>query len=85
MNFIVKEPYGWAVRLPRGRHTVDVHADNAATVILTTTSLYSSSLIVIFGTVATGTMVLLYMAIIARRALAKAVQRKASNQPATGR
>jgi hypothetical protein len=64
----------WSVRLPRGRHNVEVSADNAATVILDTASFYSSSLIVVFGGVACGFMVLLYLSILARRALGRAVR-----------
>lgn len=66
----------WSVRLPRGAHRVEVVADSTASVILETTSLYSSTLIVIFGAVACGLMVLLYMAIIIRRAYSRAVQGK---------
>ncbi len=66
----------WSVRLPRGQHKVEVVADSTANVILDTTSLYSSTLIVIFGTVACGLMVLLYMAIIIRRAYSRAFQGK---------
>jgi hypothetical protein len=77
-NFYNEAPvayYGhWSLRLPRGRHRVEVVADSTALVILDTTSLYSSSLIVIFGAVATGLMILLYLAILARRALARAVR-----------
>jgi uncharacterized protein YdaL len=75
----------WSVRLPRGRHSVDVVTDSTATVILDTTSLYSSTLIFIFGSVACGVMVLLYFAILARRAIGRAVRGKAvSNHPAAG-
>jgi len=63
----------WSARLPRGKHNVEIIADNAATVILETTSLYSSTLIVIFGGVACGLMLLLYMSILARRAISRAV------------
>jgi uncharacterized protein YdaL len=66
--------YGiWSVRLPRGRHQVEVVAESTARAILATTSLYSSSLIVVFGGVAAGLMFLLYMSILARRALRRAV------------
>ncbi len=68
----------WSVRLPRGKHKVDVIADDTATVILDTTSLYSSTLIVIFGGVACGLMLLLYMSILARRAISRAVHGKAN-------
>lgn len=66
----------WSVRLPRGQHKVEVIADSTASVILDTTSLYSSTLIVIFGAVACGLMILLYMAIIIRRAYSRAFQGK---------
>jgi uncharacterized protein YdaL len=68
----------WSVRLPRGRHRVEIVADSAAETILDTTSLYGSSLIVIFGTVSCGVMVLLYMSILAKRALARAVRGRGS-------
>ncbi len=68
----------WGVRLPRGRHRVEVVADSTASVIVDTASLYSSSLIVIFGGVACGFMVLLYLSILARRALGRAVRGKAN-------
>jgi uncharacterized protein YdaL len=67
----------WSVRLPRGQHKVEIIADSTANVILDTTSLYSSSLIVIFGAVACGLMALLYMAIIIRRVYSRAFQAKA--------
>ncbi len=67
----------WSIRLPRGAHKVEVVADSAATVILERTSLYSSTLIVIFGTVASALMLLIYMAILVRRAVSRAVQGKA--------
>jgi uncharacterized protein YdaL len=67
----------WSVRLPRGRHRVEVVADSAATVILHATSLYSSTFIFIFGAVACGVMVLLYLAILARRAFGRAPRGKA--------
>lgn len=67
----------WSVRLPRGAHKVEVVADSTATVILERTSLYSSTLIVIFGTVACALMLLIYMAILVRRAVSRAVQGKA--------
>ncbi len=67
----------WSVRLPRGQHKVEVVADSAASVILETTSLYSSSLIVVFGGVACGLMALIYMAILIRRAYSRAFQVKA--------
>ena len=66
----------WSVRLPRGLHKVEVIADSTASVILETTSLYSSSLIVIFGGVACGLMALIYMAILVRRAYSHAFQVK---------
>jgi hypothetical protein len=61
-----------SVRLPSGHHTVNVLADDAAMVILETTSLYSSSLIFIFGSVACGVMVVLYLAILTRRTIRRA-------------
>jgi len=66
----------WSVRLPRGQHKVEIIADSTANVILDTASLYSSSLIVIFGTVACALMALLYMAIIIRRAYSRAFYAK---------
>ncbi len=66
----------WSVRLPRGRHRVEVVADSTASVILDTTSLYSSHLIVIFGAVACGLMILIYLAILARRAFGRAGGRR---------
>jgi uncharacterized protein YdaL len=69
----------WSVRLPRGRHKVEVLADSTASVILDAASLYSSSLIVVFGGVACGLMVLLYISILARRALGRGVRNR--NQP----
>jgi uncharacterized protein YdaL len=67
----------WSIRLPRGQHRVEIVADSTAYVILDTTSLYSSSLIVIFGSVACGVMLFLYMSILVRRAFSRAVQGKA--------
>ncbi len=73
--------YGlWSARFPRGRHHVEVVADSTASIILDTTSLYSSSLIVIFGGVACGLMLLLYLAILARRALGRAVGKTSSTR-----
>ena len=70
--------YGlWGARLPRGKHNVEIVADNTATVILDTASLYSSTLIVVFGGVACGLMLLLYMSILVRRAISRAVHGKA--------
>lgn len=66
----------WSVRLPRGQHRVEIVADSAAYVILDTTSLYSSTLIVIFGSVACGFMALIYIATLARRAFGRAVRGK---------
>ena len=68
----------WSVRLPRGQHRVEVLADSAAYVILDTASLYSSTLIVIFGSVATGVMALFYLAILSRRAFKRAVGGKSA-------
>jgi uncharacterized protein YdaL len=70
----------WSVRLPRGHHRVDIMADSTAMVILDKASLYSSTLIVVFGTVACGLMFLLYFSILARRAIGRAVS---SNKPAS--
>jgi hypothetical protein len=72
----------WSVRLPRGRHKVEIVADSTASVILDTTSLYSSTLIVIFGAVACGLMILIYLAILARRAIGRAVGK---SEPDTSR
>jgi uncharacterized protein YdaL len=75
----------WSVRLPRGRHHVEVLADSTATVILQATSLYSSTFIFIFGAVACGVMFLLYFAILARRAFRRASRGKAApGRPAGG-
>jgi hypothetical protein len=68
----------WSVRLPRGRHRVEILADSTAMVILDKASLYSSTLIVVFGTVACGLMFLLYFSILARRAIGRAVSGKES-------
>jgi uncharacterized protein YdaL len=69
----------WSVRLPRGRHSVDVWADNStANVILERTSVYSSALIFVFGAVACGLMLLIYFSILARRAVGRAANNKAS-------
>ncbi len=65
----------WSVRLPRGRHKVEIVADSTASEILDTASLYSSTLIVIFGGVACGLMILIYLAILARRAFGRSVSR----------
>ena len=61
-----------------GRHKVEIVADSTASVILDTASLYSSTLIVIFGGVACGLMILIYLAILARRAFGRAVSRSES-------
>lgn len=75
----------WSVRLPRGRHSVEVVADSTATVILHATSLYSSTFIFIFGAVACGVMVLLYFSILARRAFGRGDRGKpAAGRPAGG-
>jgi hypothetical protein len=68
----------WSVRLPRGRHNVDVIADNTAIVILEKTSVYSSALIFVFGGVACSLMLLIYFSILARRAVGRAANKKAS-------
>jgi uncharacterized protein YdaL len=67
----------WSVRLPRGKHKVIVLADSEATVILDKTSLYGSTLIVVFGSVACGLMLLIYFSILARRAIGRAVRKEA--------
>ena len=67
----------WSLRLPRGRHSVDVLADSAAMVILDKASLYGSTLIVVFGAVACGLMLLIYFSILGRRAIGRAVGGKA--------
>jgi uncharacterized protein YdaL len=69
----------WSVRLPRGRHKVAVLADSTASVLLDAASLYSSSLIVIFGGVACGFMALLYISILARRALGRGARNRAQS------
>jgi hypothetical protein len=68
----------WSVRLPRGRHRVDVLADSTAMVILDKASLYGSTLIVVFGTVACGLMLLIYFSILGRRAIGRAFGGKAA-------
>src|SRR5262249_2848322 len=63
------QSYGrWSLPLPRRRPTAEGVADSTPLVFWAPTSLYSSSLIVIFGAVACGLMVLLYFTIIAHRA-----------------
>jgi hypothetical protein len=62
----------WNLRLPSGRHRVEIIADSTASTIVNTTSLYSATAIVIFGTVACGLLGLLYMAILVRRTFAHA-------------
>lgn len=64
----------WSIRLPSGKHRVEIIADSTASAIVNTTSLYSSTAIVIFGTVACGLLGLLYMAILVRRTFARAVR-----------
>jgi uncharacterized protein YdaL len=68
----------WSVRLPRGRHSVDILADSTAMVILDKASLYGSTLIVIFGTVACGLMFLLYFSILGRRAIGRVISGRTS-------
>jgi hypothetical protein len=68
----------WSVRLPRGRHSIEVLADSTATIILDTASLYGSTLIVAFGTVACGLMLLIYFSVLARRAIGRAISSKES-------
>jgi uncharacterized protein YdaL len=63
----------WNIRLPSGKHRVEIIADSTASTIVNTTSLYSATAIVIFGTVACGLLGLLYMAILLRRTFARAV------------
>lgn len=70
----------WAVRLPSGRHQVELVSETTAYLILDTTSLYSSWLIVVFGTVAIGLMVLIYMSVLVRRAIARMGHRGAATQ-----
>ena len=65
----------WIVLLPSGKHRVEIIADSTASTIVNTTSLYSATAIVIFGTVACGLLGLLYMAILVRRTFAGAVRR----------
>jgi uncharacterized protein YdaL len=67
----------WSVRLPRGRHSVDVMADSTAIVILEKTSVYSSALIFVFGAVACSLMLLIYFSILARRAVGRTANNKA--------
>jgi uncharacterized protein YdaL len=73
----------WSLRLPRGRHNVDVLADSTALVFLEKTSVYSSALIVVFGAVACSFMLLIYFSILARRALGRAANSKASTTAST--
>ena len=65
-------------RMPRGHHKVEVLADSTAAVILEKTSMYSSRLIVIFGSVACGLMLLIYISILARRAIGRGVRGRQS-------
>jgi uncharacterized protein YdaL len=69
----------WSVRMPRGRHDVDVLADSTALVFLEKTSVYSSALIFVFGAVACSLMLLIYFSILARRAVGRAA--KSGNAP----
>jgi len=62
----------WNLLLPSGKHRVEIIADSTASTIVNTTSLYSATAIVIFGTVACGLLGLLYMAILVRRTFAHA-------------
>jgi uncharacterized protein YdaL len=68
----------WSVRLPSGRHLIQVLADSTATVILDKASLYSSTLIIVFASVACGLMLLLYFSILARRTFSRAENRDTS-------
>ncbi len=63
----------WNLLLPSGKHRVEIIADSTASTIVNRTSLYSSTAIVIFGTVACGLLGLLYMAILVRRTFAHAI------------
>jgi uncharacterized protein YdaL len=67
----------WSVRLPRGHHGVEVIADSTALVILEKTSVYSTALIVTFGIVACGLMLLIYFSILVRRAIGRSARGKA--------
>jgi hypothetical protein len=67
----------WSLRLPRGKHRVEILTSSTASAILDTTSLYSSTWIAIFGAVACGLMLLIYMSILVRRAVAHAIGGKA--------
>ena len=60
----------WSLSLPRGKHQVEILTSSTASAILDTTSLYSSTWIAIFGAVACGLMLLIYMSILVRRAVA---------------
>jgi hypothetical protein len=66
----------WSIRLPSGKHGVEILADSTAIVILEKTSLYGSNLIFVFGTVACGLMLLIYFSILARRAVARSTRGK---------
>ncbi len=66
----------WSVRLPSGRHHVIIRADNAATIALDATSLYSSTLIFGFGVASCGMMLVMYLSILARRAIKRASRGK---------
>jgi uncharacterized protein YdaL len=61
----------WSLHLPRGKHAVEILTSSTASAILDTTSLYSSTWIAIFGAVACGLMLLIYMSILVRRAVAR--------------
>ena len=63
----------WIILFPIGKHRVEIIADSTASTIVNTTSLYSSTAIVVFGTVACGLLGLLYMAILVRRTFSHAV------------
>jgi uncharacterized protein YdaL len=67
----------WSLHLPRGKHTIEVLTSSTASAILDTTSLYSSTWIAIFGTVACGLMLLLYMSILVKRAVTSTFGSKA--------
>ena len=61
----------WNIGLPSGSHRVEIIADSTASVIVNTTSLYSSTAIVVFGTATCGLMGFLYMSILVRRAFSR--------------
>jgi uncharacterized protein YdaL len=70
----------WSVRLPRGRHNVQVLADSTAITILEKTSLYGSTVIVAFGIVACSLMLLIYFSVLARRAVGRTTNQSRQSQ-----